>query len=62
MVTRPGVSYVSLLSILCDESGCLTHTRDDASSIMFYDIFHMTTEGSRYAVSRFPEGSLPRKH
>ena len=33
-VARPGVSYVSVLSILCNESGCLTHTRDDASSIM----------------------------
>jgi peptidoglycan/LPS O-acetylase OafA/YrhL len=61
-IARPQVSYVSVLSILCDESGCVTHTRDDAASIMFYDIYHMTTEGSKYAVSRFPDGSLPHGH
>jgi hypothetical protein len=58
-VVRPRVSYISLLSILCDASGCLTRTRDDASSILFYDVFHMTSEGSKYVVARFPEGSLP---
>jgi peptidoglycan/LPS O-acetylase OafA/YrhL len=62
LVTRPGVSYVSMLRILCDESGCLTRTRDDASSIMFYDIYHMTSEGSKYAVAHFPEDALPRTH
>ncbi|MGN6518311.1 MAG: acyltransferase family protein [Dokdonella sp.] len=62
LVARPGVAYVSMLSILCDGSGCLTRTRDDASSIMFYDIYHMTVEGSVYAVAHFPEGSLPSAH
>ena len=58
-IARPGVSYVSVLSILCNESGCLTSTRGDASSIVAWDIFHLTTEGSRYVVAHFPEGSLP---
>ncbi len=58
-ITRPGVSYASVLSILCNESGCLTRTRDDASSITAWDIFHLTTEGSRYVVAHFPEGALP---
>ncbi|HEU4664440.1 MAG TPA: acyltransferase family protein [Dokdonella sp.] len=61
-IARPGVVYVSMLSILCNESGCLTRTRDDAASIMFYDIYHMTTEGSTYAVAHFPEDALPRGH
>jgi hypothetical protein len=56
---RLHVSYISLLSILCNESGCLTRTRDDASSITVWDIHHLTTAGSRYAVAHFPEGSLP---
>jgi len=61
-IAGPGVSYVSVLSILCNESGCLTRTRDDASSIIAWDIFHLTTEGSTYVVAHFPEGSLPQKH
>jgi hypothetical protein len=59
-VARPGVSYISTLSILCNNSGCLTRTReDDVSSLVFWDIFHLTTEGSRYVVAHFPGGSLP---
>jgi peptidoglycan/LPS O-acetylase OafA/YrhL len=58
-IARPGVSYVSVLSILCNESGCLTSTRDDASSITTWDMFHLTSEGSKYVVAHFPEGSLP---
>ncbi|HEY6940519.1 acyltransferase family protein [Dokdonella sp.] len=61
-IARPGVDYVSMRSILCNESGCLTHTRDDAASIVFYDIYHMTTEGSTYAVAHFPDGALPPWH
>lgn len=60
-VARPGVSYVSVLSILCNASGCLTRAReDDDSSLFFWDIFHLTTEGSRYVVAHFPDGALPR--
>jgi hypothetical protein len=59
-IARASVSYVSVLSILCDETGCLTRTReDDFSSLMFWDIFHLTMEGSRYVVTHFPGGSLP---
>jgi hypothetical protein len=59
-VARPGVSYISMLAILCNEAGCLTRTReDDDSPLMFWDIFHLTTEGSRYVVAHFPEGALP---
>jgi len=59
-IARTGARYVSVLSIVCDDSGCLTRTReDDVSSLMFWDSFHLTSEGSRYVVSHFPEGSLP---
>jgi len=59
-IARPGVHYVSVLSILCDDSGCLTRTQEnDVSSLIFWDSFHLTSEGSRYVVSHFPEGSLP---
>lgn len=59
-IARPGVEYISVLSIVCNDAGCLTRTRaDDESSLMFWDSFHLTAEGSRFVVSHFPEGSLP---
>jgi hypothetical protein len=47
-----GVDYISPLAILCDQDGCLTRPSDDA--LMQWDSSHLTAEGSRYLVSRFP--------
>jgi peptidoglycan/LPS O-acetylase OafA/YrhL len=47
-----GVDYISPLAILCDQDGCLTSPSDDA--LMQWDSSHLTAEGSRYLVGRFP--------
>jgi len=58
-VDRVGVSYISALSILCNDTGCTTLARDDTASVIAWDVFHLTTAGSKYLVSRFPAGTLP---
>ena len=48
------VNYVSLVSILCDQRGCLASTGGTADSITSFDYDHLSPAGSVFAVARFP--------
>jgi len=49
-----GINYISVMAILCDRDGCLTRLGDTSDSLLQWDSGHLTTQGSRYLVSRFP--------
>jgi hypothetical protein len=48
-----GARYVSPVDILCNEAGCLTRLRDDATSLVAWDQSHLTDAGSAFFVSQF---------
>jgi peptidoglycan/LPS O-acetylase OafA/YrhL len=48
------INYISPMAIFCDRDGCLTRSGDTGESLLQWDQSHLTTEGSRYLVSRFP--------
>jgi peptidoglycan/LPS O-acetylase OafA/YrhL len=50
------VTYISPKDILCDSSGCLTRvsTIPGPDSLMTWDHGHLTPEGSKYLVLKFP--------
>ena len=49
------VNYVSLVSILCDQRGCLGQRQGGtADSITSFDYDHLSPAGSVFAVARFP--------
>lgn len=50
-----GVNYISPLNILCDENGCLTMLDGSIDSLISWDYGHLTTKGSEYLVSKFPD-------
>jgi len=45
-----GVTYVSLLDLLCDREGCLTYVPETADDLVAYDYGHLTTAGAIYVV------------
>ena len=51
------VDYVSPLSVLCDERGCLTRL-DGLAELTTWDQAHLTTAGSRYFIEHLPPGTL----
>jgi peptidoglycan/LPS O-acetylase OafA/YrhL len=48
------VTYLSPLSILCNESGCLTRTGNTVNSISSFDYDHLSPAASIFVVERFP--------
>jgi peptidoglycan/LPS O-acetylase OafA/YrhL len=51
------VEYVSPVSILCNDGGCLTSTGGAADTITSFDYDHLSPAGSIFAVARFPQPS-----
>lgn len=50
------VDYVSLFSILCNDDGCLTRSGEIPEQLTSFDDGHFTESGSKYVISKFPEG------
>ena len=51
------INYISPLSILCDDRGCLTRTGNTPDTVTSFDYDHLSSAGSIFAVSRFPGAS-----
>jgi peptidoglycan/LPS O-acetylase OafA/YrhL len=49
------VNYISTMKILCSSKGCLTRLGNTGSSLVAWDASHLTSQGSIYLVSKFPQ-------
>jgi peptidoglycan/LPS O-acetylase OafA/YrhL len=54
LADKSRVNYVSPVSILCDDRGCMTRTGDGINTITSFDYDHLTEAGSVFLVSRIP--------
>ncbi|SNS10974.1 Peptidoglycan/LPS O-acetylase OafA/YrhL, contains acyltransferase and SGNH-hydrolase domains [Pseudomonas japonica] len=52
-------AFVSLLDILCNTEGCLTHTTDDATTLTTWDYGHLTTAGAIFVAERLHQAITP---
>jgi peptidoglycan/LPS O-acetylase OafA/YrhL len=46
--------YISIVKILCDDSGCITRFGDTSDTLASFDGGHFTEFASKYVVSKFP--------
>lgn len=51
LVSEP-VQYVSVLQVLCQKKGCLTHTPERPAELFSWDYGHLTTAGSAFLSRR----------
>jgi peptidoglycan/LPS O-acetylase OafA/YrhL len=49
---REGARFISIADILCNESGCLTHTDTSRSQLLAFDDGHFTLEGADFLMRR----------
>lgn len=47
--------YISIVKILCNDSGCITRFGDSSESLASFDGGHFTEVASKYVVSKFPK-------
>ena len=52
--TQLGINYISAIKVLCNEEGCLTRAGENMDSLTQWDNGHLTTVGSEFLVSHFP--------
>lgn len=52
---KTGVRYISPGSFMCDVEGCLVRTGNSVQTLTAWDYDHLTSDGSRFLVSQFPE-------
>jgi peptidoglycan/LPS O-acetylase OafA/YrhL len=53
--TKHNIRYISALSALCDEKGCLTYVNGNSGALTSFDAGHLTREGSIYLGLHFPD-------
>jgi hypothetical protein len=46
--------YISIVKILCNDSGCITRFGDTRETLASFDGGHFTEVASKYVVSKFP--------
>ena len=61
-LTGGPAQYVSPMRILCDGDGCLVRTGPGIDSLTAWDDAHLTTAGSQFLVSHFPEAAIAGNH
>jgi peptidoglycan/LPS O-acetylase OafA/YrhL len=54
LAQEKGISYISLLNILCDKSGCLTRVGDEPEDLIGYDDGHLSRKGGEYVAKQLP--------
>ncbi|WP_018610041.1 acyltransferase family protein [Uliginosibacterium gangwonense] len=54
-IPRLGVTYISVLDLMCTADGCLTKTSRDPKSVTAIDSGHLTREGSIFLAERIKE-------
>lgn len=47
--------YISIVKILCNDSGCITRFGDSSETLASFDGGHFTEVASKYVVSKFPK-------
>jgi len=53
LAIKNGVNYLSIVYVLCNDSGCITRFGDEPDSLESFDGGHFTAMASIYVVSRF---------
>jgi peptidoglycan/LPS O-acetylase OafA/YrhL len=53
--TKHNIRYISALSALCNEKGCLTYVNGNYGALTSFDAGHLTREGSIYLGAHFPD-------
>jgi len=53
LAIKNGVNYLSIVYVLCNDSGCITRFGDEPDSLESFDGGHFTAMTSIYVVSRF---------
>ena len=49
-----GISYISLLRILCNQDGCITRAGDEPEDLIGYDDGHFSRKGGAFVAKQFP--------
>jgi len=49
-VEKAGARYISLIELLCNDTGCLTHVPGSPGLLLSYDGGHLTTSGAKFVV------------
>jgi len=52
LVEKAGVKYVSLIDLLCNESGCLTKVPGDRGDLIAFDYGHFTAVGAKFVIDQ----------
>lgn len=55
LASRLEVTYISPISILCNENGCITRFGETGETLSAKDSTHLTEVSSRFLVSQFPK-------
>ena len=55
LATMNKVRYISIVNILCNDSGCLTRFGDSSDTLASFDGGHFTEAASKYVVNKFPK-------
>ncbi len=53
--TKHNIRYISALSALCNQEGCLTYVKGNSGALTSFDAGHLTREGSVYLGTHFPD-------
>lgn len=55
---KNSIAFFSLLDVLCNAAGCITHVPGKPQDLMTWDYGHLTTPGSAYVVRKMLERGL----
>jgi peptidoglycan/LPS O-acetylase OafA/YrhL len=54
LAKEKGISYISLLNILCNKDGCITKAGDEPEDLIGYDDGHFSRKGGAFVAKQFP--------
>lgn len=54
LAQEKGISYISLLNILCNQDGCITKAGDEPEDLIGYDDGHFSRKGGAFVAKQFP--------
>jgi peptidoglycan/LPS O-acetylase OafA/YrhL len=54
LAQEKGISYISLLKILCNQDGCITKAGDEPEDLIGYDDGHFSRKGGAFVAKQFP--------
>jgi peptidoglycan/LPS O-acetylase OafA/YrhL len=54
LAQEKGISYISLINILCNKDGCITKAGDEPEDLIGYDDGHFSRKGGAFVAKQFP--------